>query len=41
MFQKIRHRLLFSYLLVLAAILGGFAIAVRIVFAHSLFSTLR
>ena len=37
MFQKIRHRLLLSYLLVLAAILGGFAIAVRIVFVHSLF----
>lgn len=37
MFQKIRNRLLISYLLVLASILGGFAIAVRIVFTHSLF----
>lgn len=37
MFQKIRNRLLLSYLLVLASILGGFAIAVRIVFSHSVF----
>lgn len=37
MFQKIRNRLLLSYLLVLASILGGFAIAVRIVFTHSVF----
>ncbi|PSB04607.1 sensor histidine kinase [Merismopedia glauca] len=36
MFQAIRYRLLFSYLSVLAAILGVFAIAVRITFAHSL-----
>lgn len=35
MFQKIRYRLLVSYLVVLAAILGVFAIAVRIVFAHN------
>lgn len=36
MFQKIRYRLLSSYLLVLALILGTFAIAVRIVFTRSL-----
>ncbi len=36
MFQIIKHRLLLSYMLVLATMLGGFAIAVRIVFAHSL-----
>ncbi len=39
MFNKIRHRLLLSYLLVLASILGGFAIAVRLVFTHSLYSS--
>ena len=36
MFQKIRHRLLVSYLVVLASILGGFALAVRIIFTRSL-----
>ncbi|BBD62045.1 integral membrane sensor signal transduction histidine kinase [Nostoc sp. HK-01] len=36
MFQKIRYRLLLSYLVVFASLLGIFAIAVRIVFAHSL-----
>ena len=36
MFQKIRHRLLVSYLVVLASMLGGFALAVRIVFTRSL-----
>lgn len=36
MFQKIRYRLLLSYLLVLAATLGTFAIAVRTVFTRSL-----
>ena len=36
MFDKIRHRLLLSYLLVFAAILGTFAIAVRIAFTRSL-----
>lgn len=36
MFQTIRHQLLFSYLGVLTVILGTFAIAVRIVFVHSL-----
>ncbi len=36
MFQKIRYRLLLSYLAVLTVILGVFAIAVRITFAHSL-----
>ncbi|MGH2412581.1 MAG: sensor histidine kinase, partial [Microcystaceae cyanobacterium] len=36
MFQAIRYRLLFSYLTVLTVILGVFAIAVRIPFAHSL-----
>jgi len=35
-FQKIRCRLLFSYLIVLAAILAAFAIAVRVVFTRSL-----
>jgi signal transduction histidine kinase len=35
-FDKIRHRLLLSYLLVFAAILGTFAIAVRIAFTRSL-----
>ncbi|ACC85272.1 sensor histidine kinase [Nostoc punctiforme] len=37
MFEKIRRRLLLSYLIVLSLILGGFAIAVRIVFIHSLY----
>lgn len=37
MFEKIRRRLLLSYLIVLLLILGGFAIAVRIVFTHSLY----
>ncbi|MEJ6485631.1 ATP-binding protein [Nostoc punctiforme UO1] len=37
MFEKIRRRLLLSYLIVLSLILGGFAIAVRIVFSHSLY----
>lgn len=36
MFQTIRYRLLLSYLAVLTVILGVFAIAVRIAFAHSL-----
>lgn len=36
MFQKIRYRLLLSYLAVLTAILAVFAIAVRITFARSL-----
>ncbi|MEA5551848.1 HAMP domain-containing histidine kinase [Anabaena cylindrica UHCC 0172] len=36
MFERIRHRLLLSYLIVLSLILGGFAIVVRIVFTHSL-----
>ncbi|BAU04383.1 HAMP domain-containing sensor histidine kinase [Fischerella sp. NIES-3754] len=36
MFEKIRRRLLLSYLIVLSLILGGFAIAVRILFTHSL-----
>ena len=36
MFQKIRYRLLLSYLAVLTVILGMFAIAVRIVFVRSL-----
>jgi two-component system, OmpR family, manganese sensing sensor histidine kinase len=35
-FQALRHRLLLSYLLVLASILGVFAIAVRVVFTHAL-----
>ncbi|MBN3923750.1 HAMP domain-containing histidine kinase [Nostoc sp. NMS4] len=37
MFAKIRRRLLLSYLIVLSFILGGFAIAVRIVFTHSFY----
>ena len=41
MFKKIQHRLLLSYLLVFASILAGFAVAVRIVFAHSLREQLR
>lgn len=36
MFQKIRYRLLLSYLVVLTIVLGTFAIAVRIAFARSL-----
>lgn len=36
MFQRIRYRLLFSYLLVFASLLGIFAIAVRIAFTRSL-----
>ena len=36
MFQKFQYRLLSSYLGVLASILGVFAVAVRLVFAHSL-----
>ena len=36
MFKKIQYRLLVSYLIVFASILGTFAIAVRIVYAHSL-----
>jgi len=35
-FKQIRYRLLASYLAVFASILGTFAIAVRIVYAHSL-----
>jgi two-component system, OmpR family, manganese sensing sensor histidine kinase len=35
-FKKIQYRLLVSYLIVFASILGTFAIAVRIVYAHSL-----
>ncbi len=36
MFQPIRQRLLISYLLIMGAILVGFAIAVRVIFEHSL-----
>ncbi|MEA5505714.1 HAMP domain-containing sensor histidine kinase [Halotia wernerae UHCC 0503] len=36
MFQKIRYRLLLSYLLVFASLLGIFAIAVRVAFTRSL-----
>lgn len=36
MFKQIQYRLLVSYLAVFASILGTFAIAVRIVYAHSL-----
>ena len=36
MFRKLQYRLLSSYLVVLASILGVFAVAVRLVFAHSL-----
>ncbi len=36
MFQKIRHRLLLSYLIVFASILILFALAVRVFFNHSL-----
>jgi OmpR-family two-component system manganese-sensing sensor histidine kinase len=35
-FQKIRYRLLLSYLLVFASLLGIFAIAVRVAFTRSL-----
>ncbi len=35
-FKQIQYRLLVSYLAVFASILGTFAIAVRIVYAHSL-----
>lgn len=41
MFQKIRYQLLFSYLAVLAGVLTVFAIAVRLVFTHSLNSQKR
>jgi two-component system, OmpR family, manganese sensing sensor histidine kinase len=41
MFQPIRQRLLLSYLLVMGGILAAFAIAVRVVFAHSLNQQLR
>lgn len=41
MFQKIRYQLLFSYLAVLAGILTVFAIAVRLIFIHSLNSQKR
>ena len=36
MFKQIQYRLLISYLIVLSIILGGFAIAVRVVFVRSL-----
>ncbi|MEH2451875.1 sensor histidine kinase [Nostoc sp.] len=36
MFQKIRYRLLLSYLVVFASLLGTFAIAVRVAFTRSL-----
>lgn len=36
MFKQIQYRLLVSYLVVFASILGTFAIAVRLVYAHSL-----
>lgn len=36
MFNKIRSRLLLSYLLILASILSIFALGVRLIFAHSL-----
>ena len=36
MFRQIRHRLLWSYLLVLASLLGIFAIGVRVVFTRSM-----
>jgi signal transduction histidine kinase len=35
-FKNIRYRLLLSYLLILASILGLFALGVRLIFAHSL-----
>ncbi len=41
MFQKIRYQLLLSYLVVLAGVLTVFAIAVRLVFTHSLNSQKR
>ncbi len=40
-FRPIRQRLLLSYLLVMGGVLTAFAIAVRIVFAHSLNQQLR
>jgi len=40
-FQTIRLRLLCSYLLVLSTVLAGFAIAVRLLFVHSLSQQLR
>jgi two-component system, OmpR family, manganese sensing sensor histidine kinase len=40
-FQKIRYQLLLSYLVVLAGVLTVFAIAVRLVFTHSLNSQKR
>ncbi|NJM48608.1 MAG: HAMP domain-containing histidine kinase [Alkalinema sp. RU_4_3] len=36
MFRPIRQRLLISYLVIMGAVLGGFAIAVRVIFEHSL-----
>jgi two-component system, OmpR family, manganese sensing sensor histidine kinase len=36
MFRPMRQRLLISYLLIMGAILAGFAIAVRVIFEHSL-----
>ncbi|GBF82939.1 HAMP domain-containing sensor histidine kinase [Aphanothece sacrum] len=36
MFQNIRNRLLLSYLLILASVLGVFIIGIRLIFAHSL-----
>lgn len=36
MFQRIRYRLLLSYLVVFASLLGIFAIAVRFAFTRSL-----
>ncbi|MGB7443777.1 MAG: hypothetical protein WA919_22155 [Coleofasciculaceae cyanobacterium] len=41
MFEKIRYRLLLSYLAVLTVILGVFAIAVRITYTHSLNQQLK
>jgi len=35
-FKNIRYRILSSYVVILALILSGFAIGVRLVFAHSL-----
>jgi signal transduction histidine kinase len=35
-FKNIRYRILSSYVLILALILSGFAVSVRVVFAHSL-----
>ncbi|WP_375469800.1 hypothetical protein [uncultured Nostoc sp.] len=36
MFQKIRYRLLLSYLVVFASLLGIFAIAVRVAFTRKI-----